>query len=540
MRVVGRTSGVRRRVLQPRARPAVTTPVRSPGAAVVTAVAGALAAVLVAGTPAPAAADHQTGAPDTAPRLHLVTLAGPGTAGSPGGDAVVREELLRGQDAVLATVGGPEPVYRWTTALDGVAVRLDRGQADLLAADPRVALVEADAVRPLAGVSAPAAPDRTGAGPATGGRGTVVGVVDSGITPGSASFVTLPSLGRTPDGFEGTCAGGAADPLWSPSSCGGKVAAARWFVEGFGRDDLRSGSSLSPRDDLGHGTQMASIAAGNAAVPVRVPGQLPTTTGGQAPDARLAVYKACWSAPDPADDGCSTADLVTAVDRAVADGVDVLSLSVADRSDARDGRAVDTLERALLGAAEADVAVLAAAGNDPALPAAHDVAWVSTVGAAPGREPVGLVRVPGGPTLRGLTAARAGLPPTRLVVARSAPAEGVDPGRAAVCAPGSWTRPRSPAPWSCASAAASAAWTSPARSRWPTAPAWCCSTAAAGRCPPTSTPCPPSTSRPPTAAPCCAACGVRPTPARPSSSPGGTVPPGRRRGRPRATPPRPC
>ena len=26
------------------------------------------------------------------------------------------------------------------------------------------------------------------------------------------------------------------------------------------------------------------------------------------------MYKACWTAPDPADDGCATADLVTAID----------------------------------------------------------------------------------------------------------------------------------------------------------------------------------------------------------------------------------
>lgn len=417
-------------------RTAGTTGAGCPRAALAAVLVAALAGTLGTGlvTAGPAGADHATAAADPSARLHLVTLSGPGTSGQRGSDAAARARMRDRQDAVLATVGAPVPVYRWTTALDGVAVRLDRGQAGLLAADPRVTLVEADAVRPLAAAGPGTAADTgTAAGPARGGRGTVVGVVDSGIAPRAASFTTLPSLGREPAGFVGGCAGGT-DPGWSPSDCGGKVAAAQWFVEGFGRDALRSGSSLSPRDDLGHGTQMASIAAGNAGVPVRVPGQLPTTTGGQAPDARLAVYKACWSAPDPDDDGCSTADLVTAVDRAVADGVDVLSLSVGDGpADA----AVDTLERALLGAAEADVAVLAAAGNDPSLPAAHDVAWVTTVGAAPGLEPVGLVRIVDGPVLRGLTAARDGLPPGPLVAGRAAAAEGVAARRAAVCAPGS-------------------------------------------------------------------------------------------------------
>ena len=104
---------------------------------------------------------------------------------------------------------------------------------------------------------------------------------------------------------------------------------------------------------------MASIAVGNAGVSTGLDG-LPGRYAGAAPDARLAVYKACWSAPDPADDGCATADLVTAVDHAVQDGVDVLNLSVRGAPD------TGAVERALLGAAEAGVVVVAAAGNDAA------------------------------------------------------------------------------------------------------------------------------------------------------------------------------
>ena len=63
---------------------------------------------------------------------------------------------------------------------------------------------------------------------------------------------------------------------------------------------MRATTSLSPLDDDGHGTQMAALAAGNAGVPVRVGGERLGRFGGQAPDARLAVYKACWSAPTPA------------------------------------------------------------------------------------------------------------------------------------------------------------------------------------------------------------------------------------------------
>ena len=82
--------------------------------------------------------------------------------------------------------------------------------------------------------------------------------------------------------------------------CDAKLVGARWFVNGFGAANLRAASSLSPRDDDGHGTQMASIAAGNAGVSVRVDEQRLGSYGGMAPQARLAVYKACWMAPDPA------------------------------------------------------------------------------------------------------------------------------------------------------------------------------------------------------------------------------------------------
>ena len=66
-------------------------------------------------------------------------------------------------------MGGAAPVYRWTTALNGYAVRLTTQQARGLAADPAVTSVERDSVRRLAavprggGVSAADLPRRGGA-----------------------------------------------------------------------------------------------------------------------------------------------------------------------------------------------------------------------------------------------------------------------------------------------------------------------------------------------------------------------------------------
>lgn len=46
------------------------------------------------------------------------------------------------------------------------------------------------------------------------------------------------------------------------------------------------------------------------------------TARGGVPSARIAIYKICWS------DGCFDADILAAFDDAIADGVDIISLSV--------------------------------------------------------------------------------------------------------------------------------------------------------------------------------------------------------------------
>ena len=46
------------------------------------------------------------------------------------------------------------------------------------------------------------------------------------------------------------------------------------------------------------------------------------TARGGVPSARIAAYKVCWK------DGCSDADILAAFDDAIADGVDIVSLSV--------------------------------------------------------------------------------------------------------------------------------------------------------------------------------------------------------------------
>jgi minor extracellular serine protease Vpr len=383
----------------------------------------------------PAAPSQASAPPADGESLYLVTLRGPGVTGyrGPLTGTGAREQMQAAQDRTLAAVGAAAPTYRWTDALNGYAVPLTEQQAAVLGADPAVALVEPNEVRPLAAAQrrAPGTP----AGRSRGGAGVVVGIVDSGLWPESPLFAGVPGLGERPRGFRGTCQEGAE---WTAQTCNRKVVGARWYVDGFGATHVRASAYLSPRDESGHGTQVASVAAGNARVSVHSTNEEMGTFAGVAPQARLAVYKACWTAPDPDDDGCATADIVTAVDQATQDGVDVLNLSVAGPEDAAGAEGVDTVDRALLGAAEADIVVVAAAGNDGGRGyAAHATPWVTTVGASTAAAPAGRVSVSGGPTLDGSMVSGTRVRTTTIVLGARVAAPGADPDDAALCVPGS-------------------------------------------------------------------------------------------------------
>lgn len=361
--------------------------------------------------------------------LHLVTFDAAGTAGyrGPLSTAGYRSVLTHQQEAALTTVAAATPVYRWTTALSGAAVELTPEQADELRNASGVDVVEEDTVHTLAALSAPAAPAVAARG--RGGQGVVVGVVDTGISPDSPLFADSPGLGPRPPSGPGTYTGRCQPGEdWSRDTCNDKLVGASWFVSGFGEDRLASDELLSPRDVRGHGTQMASIAAGNAEVSVDARG-LRGSFGGVAPRARLAVYKACWSAPDPRDDGCSTADLVAAIDQATRDGVDVLNLSVVGGPD------IDTVQRALLGAAEAGIVVVAAAGNDGVGGyAGHVAPWVTTVGGLTTTGHSGAVAF-GGRSVPGTMTARTSVS-ARAVLGHAIPAPGSSRVEARLCTPG--------------------------------------------------------------------------------------------------------
>ncbi len=392
------------------------------------------------------------------------TLAGyPATAPPPGQRfandrgivAAYRAHLLAEQASLLRQVGSPEVVYSYTTALDGFAATLTAAQATTLQGSPDVLLVQPDSLVRVDGagpvtatgaspsptadpmhVSAPTGLwDQVG-GAARAGRGVVVGVIDTGVSPDNPSLAGIPVspafLAHRYPGFTGACEPGVR---WTAASCTSKVVAARYFVRGFGSSKVAQSDYLSPRDGSGHGTSVAAIAAGNSGVDTTIAGQDFGHISGMAPAAGLSIYKACWSAPDPNGDGCDTADTVKAIDQAVQDGVDVINYSIGGTTSSLG----DAVELAFLNAAAANVFVAASAGNSG--PAAgtvqHPSPWVTTVGANTHDVFQGGIKLGNGQTLVGAMLSNENVGPAPLVYAADAPAAGVAAARAALCYPGS-------------------------------------------------------------------------------------------------------
>ncbi|CAH8280203.1 unnamed protein product [Arabidopsis lyrata] len=137
---------------------------------------------------------------------------------------------------------------------------------------------------------------------------TIIGVIDTGIYPESDSFSDQ-GFGPPPKKWKGTCAGG------KNFTCNNKLIGARDYK-------AKSKANESARDYSGHGTHTASTAAGNAVANSNFYGLGNGTARGGVPAARIAVYKVCDN------EGCDGDAIISAFDDAIADGVDIITISI--------------------------------------------------------------------------------------------------------------------------------------------------------------------------------------------------------------------
>ncbi|XP_019706758.2 subtilisin-like protease SBT4.3 [Elaeis guineensis] len=135
----------------------------------------------------------------------------------------------------------------------------------------------------------------------------IIGMLDTGIWPESKSF-SDEGVGPRPSKWKGACIS---------LKCNNKIIGARYYHSLSESSD----SEDSARDFDGHGTHTASTAAGRSVQNTSLYGLAGGTARGAAPSARIAVYKICWEV-------CGEHDILAAFNDAVADGVDIISISV--------------------------------------------------------------------------------------------------------------------------------------------------------------------------------------------------------------------
>ncbi|XP_042062800.1 subtilisin-like protease SBT1.7 isoform X2 [Salvia splendens] len=319
----------------------------------------------------------------------------------------------RWYDASLKSVSGEaEMLYAYTNVVHGFSTRLTPAEARSMEARPGILSVLPESIYELHTTRSPSflGLDQNAAmfPESDSASDVIVGVLDTGVWPESPSFDDT-GFSAVPSSWRGECEIGTN---FTKSNCNRKLIGARYFARGYEAtlgpiDETKE--SRSPRDDDGHGTHTSTTAAGSVVSGASLFGYAAGTARGMAPRARIAAYKVCWIG------GCFSSDILAALDKAIDDNVNVLSLSLGGgMSDFfRDSVAIGAFA-----AMEKGILVSCSAGNaGPTSYSLSNVApWITTVGAGTlDRDFPAFVSLGNGKNFSGVSLFKGGALPAKLL-----------------------------------------------------------------------------------------------------------------------------
>jgi subtilisin family serine protease len=292
-------------------------------------------------------------------------------------DAVVKAGALNDKELTESNI-----LYAYDTVLTGFAAKLNRKQVAVMKAMEGFMGAYPDDILKLHTTYTPQFLGlKRGHGLwskySNSAADVIIGLLDTGVWPEHPSFADHKTQTPVPSKWKGDCEVGRA---FNASLCNKKLIGARFFYKGYESAFGPINETLeykSPRDSNGHGTHTASTAAGNAVPGANVVGYAKGLASGMAPGARVAVYKVCWLP------GCFPSDILKGMEKAVSDGVDVMSISIGGGASGTPFY-IDNAAVGAFGAVARGVFVSCSAGNSGPYASStfNGAPWMMTVGAS--------------------------------------------------------------------------------------------------------------------------------------------------------------
>ncbi|XP_051129829.1 cucumisin-like [Andrographis paniculata] len=241
-------------------------------------------------------------------KLHVVYM---GDSPKEGSSIAAKHHAMLHRALGSASLAKESLVYSYGRSFNGFAAKLTKDEAETISEMEGVVSVNPNRIFKLHTTRSwdfvNLTTNKLGAPPESD---VVIGLLDTGVWPEHPSFNDS-GFSAPPAKWKGECTS-------KNFTCNNKIIGAR-FYDSDNASDVTD--IMSPRDTEGHGTHTASTAAG-VEVDASYFGLAEGVARGGVPNARIAVYKVCWAF------GCGSADILKAFDDAIADGVDIISVSL--------------------------------------------------------------------------------------------------------------------------------------------------------------------------------------------------------------------